>query len=163
MKIKGLIDEDIVNYKKCSMFVAFPYCSFKCGKDLCQNSELALAPIIEIKPEEICERYVNNPLTSALVFGGLEPFDSPFELMGLIDMIRHKYECADDIVIYTGYTEKEFYSSSQLFIVYQNISKYNNIIIKFGRYVPNQKSHFDEVLGVNLASSNQYAKKISRG
>ena len=42
-----------------------------------------------------------------------------------------------------------------------NIILYSNIIIKFGRFIPNREPHFDEVLGVNLASNNQYAKRIS--
>jgi len=41
------------------------------------------------------------------------------------------------------------------------IEEFDNIIVKFGRFRPNQKPHFDEVLGVNLASDNQYAEKIS--
>jgi hypothetical protein len=31
------------------------------------------------------------------------------------------------------------------------------IIIKYGRYKPNQKMKYDKVLGVNLASDNQFA------
>ncbi len=164
MKIVGLIDEDIVNYKKCSMYIAFPNCSFKCGKDLCQNSELAKMPSYEIPFEEVCERYLNNPLTSAIVLGGLEPFDSPFDLMRIVDMIRHKYQCNDDIVIYTGYNEEEFLTPTdvKLGIIHQNLSKYNNIIIKYGRYIPNDEPHLDEVLGVKLASKNQYAKRIGK-
>jgi hypothetical protein len=34
------------------------------------------------------------------------------------------------------------------------------VIVKFGRFIPNQKSHYDEILGVNLVSPNQYAKII---
>jgi hypothetical protein len=37
---------------------------------------------------------------------------------------------------------------------------YKNIIIKYGRYIPNQTPHYDEVLGVYLASDNQYAVRI---
>ena len=33
------------------------------------------------------------------------------------------------------------------------------LVIKYGRYVPDQQPHFDEVLGVNLASDNQYARR----
>ena len=40
---------------------------------------------------------------------------------------------------------------------------YKNIIIKYGRYRPNQKPHYDEVLGVNLISDNQYAKAYNMG
>ena len=36
-----------------------------------------------------------------------------------------------------------------------------NIIVKFGRYIPNQQSRKDEILGVVLASPNQYAERIS--
>jgi len=163
MKIKGLIDEDIVNYKKCSMYIAFPNCSFKCGRDLCQNNELALAPIIDISSEEICKRYLSNPLTSAIVIAGLEPFDSPFDLLDFINCLRYKYENNDDVVIYTGYTEEELLQTGdlKLRILYNNICKYHNIIIKFGRYLPEQEPHFDDILGVNLASDNQYGKRIS--
>ena len=41
------------------------------------------------------------------------------------------------------------------------LKRFPNIIIKFGRYIPNQQPHYDEVLGVNLASDNQYAERIS--
>lgn len=41
------------------------------------------------------------------------------------------------------------------------LKKYKNIIVKFGRYIPNQKKHFDPVLGVELASDNQHAEKLS--
>jgi len=34
-----------------------------------------------------------------------------------------------------------------------------NIIVKFGRYRPNQEKHYDKILGVFLASDNQYAKE----
>ena len=41
MILKGLIDEDFVNYKKPAMVLEFPYCSFKCdkecGRQVCQN------------------------------------------------------------------------------------------------------------------------------
>lgn len=164
MKIKGLVDEDLVNYRLCSMYVIFPKCSFKCGIGNCQNfSALSDAPIIDIKPEEICERYKKNPLTHALVLGGLEPFDSPFDLMSLIDCFRNKYGIMDDIVIYTGYSEDDFILCTEPVLgpLYSNILKYPNIVVKFGSYIPNERPHFDEVLGINLASNNQYGKRIS--
>ena len=33
MKLKGLIDEDFVNYKDPSLFLIFPFCTFKCEKE----------------------------------------------------------------------------------------------------------------------------------
>lgn len=29
------------------------------------------------------------------------------------------------------------------------------------RYIPNQEKHYDEVLGIYLASDNQYAEKLN--
>lgn len=168
MRVKGIDECDFINYKKPSMFITFPTCSFKCGEMNCQNSSLAHAEDIEISKESICERYIKNQITEAFVFGGLEPFDSFMDLISLIDCIRNKYNIEDDIVIYTGYTKEELENGqfgkdneiSRANYKYL-IDTYKNIIIKFGRYYPNQKSHFDNVLGVNLISDNQYAEKVS--
>lgn len=157
MILKGIIDEDFINYKKPAMILEFPYCSFKCDKEcgmqVCQNSALALAPKIEVPTEEIVNRYINNPIVEAIVMQGLEPLDSWFDVIDFIRAFREKSD--DDIVIYTGYTEAETCTSIQ------ELYKYRNIYIKFGRFIPNQEPHYDEVLGVNLASDNQYGKKIS--
>lgn len=157
MKIKGIIFEDFINYKKPCMTIEMPYCDFKCdrecGKRVCQNGALTAAAIIEIDPEDLISRYINNPITEAICFQGLEPFDSYKELKNFLTLFRHN--CTDDIVIYTGYTEDEL--TNQL----AYLRPYKNIIIKFGRFIPNQTSHYDELLGVNLASNNQYAKRIS--
>lgn len=158
MKIKGIIFEDTINYKKISLTIMMPYCSFKCdkeyGSNICQNGNLANSPNIEIDPKQIIKKYyLDNYLVDAIVFQGLEPFDSWNDLLNFIKEFRKV--SSDDIVIYTGYNENEIVEKIEL------LSQYDNIIIKFGRYVPNQESHFDEVLGVKLASSNQYAKKIS--
>lgn len=157
MLIKGIISEDFLQYKKSSMVVLFPTCSFKCEKEcerkVCQNSELALAPSIDISIYDIVERYTNNMITQAIVFGGLEPFDSFNDMVSLIKSLRSV--TSDDIVIYTGYYENEI--SEQIHL----LSTFNNIIVKFGRFIPDQKKHFDEVLGIELASDNQYAKVIS--
>lgn len=164
MIIKGLIEEDFVNYKKPSMFIIFSKCSFKCDKEagctVCQNSTLANEPNINISVFNIVEKYINNPITQAIVFGGLEPFDSSENLSFLIEVLRDKTQ--DDIVIYTGYTEEELENGNTIeHRIYQHIKQYPNIIVKFGRFIPNQESHYDEVLGVKLASPNQYAKKVS--
>ena len=157
MRIKGLVDEDFTNYKKPSMFIIFSSCTFKCDKEagcsICQNSGLANEPDIDISAIEIVSRYVKNPITKAIVFGGLEPWDSQFD-MEQLSMEFRKYT-NDNIIIYTGYTEEELKNKIS------EINCYNNIIIKFGRFVPNQEKHYDEVLGVELASPNQYARRIS--
>ncbi len=158
MKIKGLVEYDISNYYKPSMFIIFPNCSFKCdrecGRPICQNSALAHEPEIEIEASELARRYINNPLTKAIVCGGLEPFDSFDDLYNLIRVFR--LFTGDDIIIYTGYTEEECgLAAGELALMA------DNIIVKFGRFIPGQESHYDEVLGINLASPNQYARRIS--
>lgn len=159
MKIKGLTDEDFVNYKFPSMFIATSCCSFKCdiecGMPICQNSSLVQQPTHDIDNEVIVSRYINNPITKAIVFGGLEPFDQCQSMIKLIDcFVAHGVK--DDIVIYTGYKKEEI----SYFI--EELSKEfgSQIIIKYGRYIPGQKPHLDPVLGVNLASDNQYAERI---
>lgn len=157
------------------MYVALPHCSMKCnidsGKTICQNTSLKDSSCINFDGDTLIKRYLNNPLTHAIVFGGLEPFDSHFDLIAFISALRNKYNCNDDVVIYTGYTEdelegKSLYSypnctlQSVLVDVYKELKNYNNIIIKFGRYKEGDEPHYDEVLGINLASDNQHAKVI---
>lgn len=157
MLVKGLIDEDFINYKLCSMFIMFPFCSFKCEKECgikcCQNSSLATAPVIEVSYKELVGRYLNNSLSKAIVFGGLEPLDSWTDVVALIKTFRTHTN--DPIIIYTGYREDEIKEKTEV------LKGFSNIIIKFGRFVPNDESRFDDVLGVKLASKNQYAIKIS--
>ena len=163
MYIKGLQDEVFNDYRKPSMQIVFPYCDFKCDREngchLCQNSELAHAPLIYMNTDDLIKRYLANPITKAIVCGGLEPFDSIGDLVGLIVRLRDDYKCNDDIVIYTGYTEKEI--KEKFLLLYNQLQVYPNLIIKFGRFIPNQEPHYDEVLGIKLASDNQYAKRIS--
>lgn len=139
------------------MFIIFPCCTFKCdkecGRKVCQNSSLANAKIIDIPTDKLVQRYLNNPITHSIVCGGLEPFDTWEELLELIQTVRKSTN--DQIVIYTGYTEQEI--SDKI----KQLQAYPNITVKFGRFIPDCASHFDEVLGVTLSSPNQYAKEIS--
>ena len=167
MLIKGIIDEDFLNYKKPSMYIATSKCSFKCDKEcgraVCQNSSLAHEPVYDISVEEIIGRYMSNPIVKAIVLSGMEPFDTPELIYDLVRTLREG-GVLDDIVIYTGYTEEELTlddSGRQENATYNWLKHYPNIYIKFGRYVPDQEPHYDEVLGVKLASDNQYGKKVS--
>lgn len=157
MLLKDIVSEDFCNYKKPSMFIIFPKCTFKCDKEngtqLCQNWELTYQEDKEVNLDNVIKFYINNTITKAVVMGGLEPFDSWDDVSEFVKRFREI--CDDDIVIYTGYTEDECTDKVSY------LKMYKNIIIKFGRYKPNQQPHFDSVLGVQLASSNQYAKVIS--
>lgn len=157
MKIKGIIAEDFINYKLPSMVIEFPYCTFKCdkecGQQVCQNLKLIESPNYDILIEKIISLYLKNDITKAIVCQGLEPFDSYTDLLQFIKYFREYTR--DPIIIYTGYNEDEL---NQEILDIKKLFK--NIIIKFGRFIPNQPHHFDEVLGVSLTSPNQYAKKI---
>ena len=159
MRVKGIIAEDFVNYKFPCMTIESPYCDFKCdhecGRPVCQNSPLASAPVYDYSDDSIIKLYQNNTIAHALVFQGLEPFDTFDDLREFIFKFRNCYSITDDIIIYTGYNKDEI--ENQLI----ELQQFPNIIVKFGRYVPDCESHFDEVLCVNLASPNQYAERIS--
>ena len=159
MHIKFLVEEDFVNYKKPSMFIGFPTCNWKCEKEcgmrgICQNSSLATSPTFDISIEEIVKRYIENPISKAIVFGGLEPMDSWSEMIELIDEFRQFTE--DEIVIYTGYKMEEMCKKT-----YWLGHQHTNIIFKLGRFIPNSESKYDETLGITLASPNQHGVKIS--
>ena len=158
--VKSIVDENFQDYKKASMFIAFPKCDFKCFKELgleissCQNYEILKMPDIKIKIDKVFERYVKNPITEAVILGGLEPFFNFDEVYNLISYFRQK-NCNDDFVIYTGYYPNEVEN------YIEKLKKFKNIVIKFGRFIPKSASVFDKILGVKLASKNQFAKKIS--
>ena len=157
MKIKGIVMEDFSNYKLPSMFIIFPMCDWKCDREcekrVCQNGSLATAPIKDVDVDVLIEKYLSNPISKAVVCGGLEPLDSWSDLLLFIEKFRGKSQ--DDIVIYTGYYREEIVDKINI------LKQYENIIMKFGRFVPNQEKHYDEVLCVYLASDNQYAEVIS--
>ena len=159
MRLKNIIDTDIVNYKEINMTLEFAVCTLKCdelnGCHVCQNSPLLFQPDINIENEEIIRRYMGNKLTHAVVCAGLEPLDQFAELLDFIKAFR--MVSLDTIVIYTGYTDAEARITGQR----QLLAEYPNIIVKWGRYIMNCEPHEDKLLGVMLASPNQYAERIS--
>lgn len=161
MRVKTIVDEDFTNYKKPVMFIGTAFCGGKCCIEagiplsVCQNDGWRLCAPIDANEKAIIERYENNPITSAIVFGGLEPFEQYDEVEHFIYELRVGYGCLDDVVIYTGYYPEEI--KEQL----RCLKLFPNIVVKFGRYIPNRPSRYDDVLGVTLASDNQFAERIS--
>ena len=160
MRLRGIVFEDFVNYKRPSLFLITTSCDWKCCKEagipisVCQNSELMKSDVKEYSDESIYKAYSTNNISQAIVIGGLEPMLQVEELINLIKTFRGN-GCDDPIIIYTGFNKTE--------ILYQveQLKMFKNIIIKFGRYFENSNPIYDEVLGVTLASENQYAEKIS--
>lgn len=109
MILKGIEAENFENYKVPALFLAFPKCTFKCEKEagckMCQNSQLVHESDLECTADAIITLYMNDPLSKAVVCGGLEPLDSLDELIPFI--MEFRYYSPDPIVIYTGYTEEE--------------------------------------------------------
>lgn len=160
MRVKTIVDEDFTNYKEPAMFIGTISCGGKCCIEagiplsVCQNDGWRASAPISIDNEQLCLRYLNNPLTESIVFGGLEPLEQFDELCSFLEVLRGQFQCKDDVVIYTGY----YFEEVPEWI--QQLATYGNVIVKFGRYIPNQKHIFDEVLGVELASDNQYAERF---
>ena len=172
MKLTNIIEEDFVNYRKPGMFLGFPYCSGKCnqeaGKIVCQNQVLQNAELIDISAEEILERFYKNPIPECLIFGGLEPFDSFDDIMDILVHLKAResinkwkkyFSYNPRIVIYTGYYPFEI--KNMLFDIADTVHPAVYVAVKFGRYLPGYKPHFDPILGVHLASDNQFAMWIT--
>lgn len=160
MKIKNIVDEDFINYKIPSMFIGLGTCNWKCCTEanipieICQNSELSNQGDIDISTEQIFRRYILNPISKAIVIGGLEPITEWNDISKLISDFR-KHGCFDTFVIYTGHTKEEI---KNIITFCQN--NFSNIVFKFGRFKPNQNKHYDDILGVYLISDNQYGEVI---
>lgn len=155
------ITESFVEYKKPSMVISTCYCDWKCCKDacvsesMCQNSIISKQRNIEILDDDIIKRFKDSYICQAVVFAGLEPMLQIEEICMLIKRFNELDITDIDFVIYTGYYPDEIVTELD------ELKKFKNIIVKFGRYIPNSKSRFDEVLGVTLASDNQFAERIS--
>lgn len=161
IRVKDVVYENFQDYKKTSMMLATCFCDWKCliekGLDIniCQNSAISKQDNITLNINNLIEAYLKNPITNAIVIGGLEPLKQFDEVLKFIHILRNTYECNDDVVIYTGYYPNEIQDELNKLIQCQNI------IVKFGRFEINSEKIFDDVLGVCLNSSNQWADKIS--
>ena len=140
MLVKNIVEEDFVNYKLPSMFIATCFCDWKCCREqnldisVCQNSDISKQANYNISNKDIFNRYISNPITKAVVIGGLEPMMQFEEIYDLIKCFRDN-NCKDMFVIYTGYNENEILNQID------RLKKFENIILKIGRYRHNNKSH----------------------
>lgn len=156
MLVKEVIFEDFVNYKVPSMFIGTCRCNWKCCSEspgvVCQNAGIAKYPDVLVDDDRLIGEYLANPLTKAVVFGGLEPILQFDEVYGFIQKFRSL--CLDDVVIYTGYYPEEIPDQVA------SLRFLKNIVMKFGRFKANGISHFDEILGVELANQEQFGERL---
>lgn len=161
MIIRTIVDEDFVQYKEPCMYIATAFCNGKCCKEagiplsVCLNDAWRGTATIAMVDEGIIERYLSNSITTTICFAGLEPFEQFDQVYNFIEKLRKDYNCNDTVLIYTGYNKEEIAERIE------KLKDFDNIIIKFGRFVPDNPGRFDDVLGVHLASDNQYAERIS--
>lgn len=161
MRVSTIVDEDFTNYKVPCMLIGAISCGGKCCIEagiplsVCQNDGWRSCATHTVSAQDVVERYLRDPITQAVVFGGLEPFEQFEDVVEFVRVLRTEYHCDDTAVIYTGYYPDEL--EDELLM----LSSFPNIVVKFGRFVPDSPHRFDEVLGVELASDNQYAIKIS--
>lgn len=161
MIVRTIVDEDFVQYKEPCMYIATAFCNGKCCKEagiplsVCLNDAWRGTATIAMVDEGIIERYLTNSITTTICFAGLEPFEQFDQVYNFIEKLRKDYNCDDTVLIYTGYNKEEI--AEQI----EKLKDFDNIIIKFGRFVPDNPGKFDDVLGVRLASDNQYAERIS--
>lgn len=122
---------------------------------VCSNDGWRSAAIKYMDDNDIIDEYLGNPITHAIIFGGLEPFEQFDEMFEVIRKLRTEYHCDDAVVIYTGFNKNEILSQIEA------LKQFKNIVVKYGRFLIGHKKHFDDVLGVYLESDNQYAEIIS--
>ena len=60
---------------------------------------------MEIDDDALIDRYLKNPITKSIVFGGLEPFEQFSELVSFVYKLRQKTN--DTVVIYSGFLKSE--------------------------------------------------------
>lgn len=120
-------------------------CTWKC-KNCCNIHYKDYKDFYKRTIWEIINDYDRNKLVSTLILSGLEPFDNFDIMLSLIHWFRVFFE--DDIVIYSGYELKEI----EEYI--KPLSSYN-VLVKYGRYMPNKNHIYNEDLELYLSSDNQ--------
>lgn len=150
IKLHG-IKETYNDYRKVGLLLASPYCINNCEE--CQNKHLKECVPKTHNISDIIGEFKHNKFIKALIFGGLDCFDSFDETLKLIIEFRKYFDY--DIVLYTGKRKEQLLQEITILKTIQNI------FIKFGEYNKSLPPKYDKIGGITLASSNQYFEQIS--
>lgn len=157
IRLKDVV-EVFQDYKKSALLLCCVSCDWKCcreagiSNEVCQNHRIASQREVTIPFDSVLNK-VSRSFTDAIIFGGLEPLLQIEEVCGLIEYLR-EHNVKKDILIYTGYYLEEIDKS-----VIERLKKHH-VIFKCGRYIPNRPQKFDKILGITLASDNQYGVQL---
>lgn len=145
------VRETITDYRKSTLYLCGYICTLGC-KD-CFHNELKKNHPTTLSIEKLFTDYISTTSCDAILFSGLNWLEQIEELFVLIHYIRSNH-INKDIVIYTGYDKHEISDKIAM------LSKFDNIIIKYGRFDATLPPRYDDVLGITLASSNQWAELL---
>lgn len=145
---KGIIHERAEDAPFMGALIIAIACSNGC-KD-CFNQYLKTAKTYTNTAEGIIAEVKQNAFNDGIILGGLEWSEQPEEA---IELIRCATSNDLAVMLYTGLTEEE---------LYRRIPREDLVgcLIKFGAYDTSCLSENYTSLGVKLASTNQYVKRI---
>ena len=162
MHLKQIIDESVGDYKETSMLLIAPECAWKCVG--CHNTHLLKLITKNFPDEEILERFQKNPLSKAIVLGGLEPFDCMEEVRAFLQTLRESniVNPKPTVIIYTGYDFPDIEQELIRTGLDEEMKKHDKVLLKYGGYLPGYNPTYNPLLGINLASPNQQVMEYSR-
>lgn len=145
---KGIIHERAEDAPFMGALIVATNCSNNC-KD-CFNQYLKTAKTYTNTAEGIIAEVKQNAFNDGIILGGLEWSEQPEEA---IELIRCATANGLAVMLYTGLTEEGLYHRiPREYLV--------GCLVKFGAYDNTCLSDNYSSLGVKLASTNQYVKRI---
>lgn len=146
---KGIIHERAEDAPFMGALIIATSCSNGC-KD-CFNQYLKTAKTYINTADGIITEVKQNAFNDGIILGGLEWSEQPEEA---IELIRCATANGLAVMLYTGLTEERLYSRiPREYLV--------GCLVKFGAYDTSCLSENYTSLGIKLASTNQYVKRIT--
>jgi len=159
MKVAGNPKTVFNDYKKVGLYIATPFCNFKCVKEAkekgvevtCHNGGLDY--VSDMSAQDVVEKHLSiNPFAECIILSGLDPIDNWVETKQFINDFRKITDM--EIVLFTGYYPNEIMDKLV------ELEHHEDIMFKFGRFNPINKPRFDDLGGVKLSTGNQYFKSL---